>query len=169
MKFVPCSERSEICDPEYFEGDLALDWDDPLFRTVPLDDNLTVQLMGIHVDPSIDPDVVLAVEGPGSAFAQLLDDNATAFNTWIQPEIDAGADYEDIRDLLIAEAAADPGFPYSVSKCCDAEWSPTVYRGPLGVELVEWLYEPNNFLGPSQLEIKNGKPILIMDGGRIAG
>ena len=121
MKFVPCSERSEICNPDYFEGDLALDWDDPLFRTVPLDDNLTVQLMGIHVDPAIDPDVVRAAEGPGSAFAELLEENAAAFNAWIQPELDAGTDYEDIRDMLIAEAAADPNFPYAVSKCCDAE------------------------------------------------
>ena len=169
MKFVPCADRPEICNEDYFEGDLALDWDDPLFRTVPLDGNLTVQLMGIHIDKAVHPNAVLAVEGSGSAFSGLLEDNAAAFNAWIQPEIDAGTDYEDIRDLLIAEAAADPNFPYAVSKCCDADWSPMVYVGPLGVELVEWLYEPNNFLGPSQLEIRNGQPILIMDGGRIAG
>lgn len=169
MKFVPCAERPEICNPDYFEGDLALDWDDPIWRTVPFDDNLTVQLMGIHLDQAVHPDAVIAAEGSGTAFATLLDENAVAFDTWIQPEIDAGTDFEDIRDLLVGMAATDPGFPYAVSKCCDAEWSPMVYRGPLGLELVEWLYEPNNFLGPSQLEVRDGRPILIMDGGRVAG
>jgi hypothetical protein len=168
-KFVPCSDRPEICIEDYFEGDLALDWDDPLLRTVPLDDGLTVRLMGIHVDPATHPEAVLAVEGFGTAFAELLAENAAAFNRWIQPELDAGSDYEDIRALLLATAAADPDFPYAVSKCCDSDWSPLAYRGPLGLELVEWLYEPNNFLGPAQLEVRDGKPILIVDGGRIAG
>ena len=169
MRFVPCTERPEICNPDYLEGDVALDYDDRLTRVIPMDDNLTVELMGIHVDPALNPDTVRAVVGSGTAFADLLAANAAAFEQWIAPKLDAGAEYQEIYEDLRDRGAADPTFPYAASACCDADWSPLVYRGPLGVELVDWVSIPNSFLGPTQLEIRSGLPILIMDGGRIAG
>ncbi|MCP3973227.1 MAG: hypothetical protein GY720_01900 [bacterium] len=168
-KFIACSERPDLCNPDYFEGDIALNHEESITRRVALDENLTVRLMGIHVDPSIDPDAVNAIEGSGEAFARLLADNAAAFETWVAPRLAAGEDYQVTYETLAALGADDPKFPYTVSLCCDADWSPLVYRGPMGVELVEWLFEPYGFIGPVQMEMVDGLPILIIDGGRIAG
>ncbi len=168
-KFIACVDRPDLCNPDYLEGDVALNHEDEITRRVALDEDLTVRLMGIHVDSTIDPNAVNAIEGSGAAFAQLLADNAAAFESWVQPQLDAGDDYQDIYEALALLGADDAAFPYTKSLCCDADWSPLIYRGPLGVELVEWLYEPNGFIGPVQLEIVNGLPVLIIDGGRIAG
>lgn len=168
-KFILCSERPDLCISDYVDEDVALNHEDAITRRVALDEDLTVRLMGIHVDPTIDPTAVLGIEGPGEAFARLLEDNAAAFEAWVAPQLAAGDDYQDIYEELVTLGADDPTFPYTQSMCCDADWSPLIYRGPLGVELVEWLFEPNGFIGPTQLEIVDGLPVLTIDGGRIAG
>jgi len=167
-KFVSCDERPEICIADYREGDLALEWDGHLSRTIPLDNQLTVRLMGIQFDPAIATDIPQGIEGDGTAFSTLLADSGAAFEKWIRPELDAGSSYEDITTMIV-EHAGDESFPFVVSRCCGDDWGPAAYRGPHGIELIAWLYEPNDFLGPSQLVVHNGKPILIMDAGRFAG
>jgi hypothetical protein len=169
-RFVPCSQRPEVCNLDYEEGDLGVDYDEAIVRRVEYDDDLTVRILGIRPEPDSPIDGAIGIEGSGRALLALTNEMDAAFAAWIQPQLDAGADYNEIYDDLIARGATDPEFPYGSSDGYGIGAGPLAYRGPHGVLLVEWFIGPPNLLASAtQLEVSNGQPILYIDAGQIAG
>jgi hypothetical protein len=169
-RLIPCADRPELCIPDYEEGDLGVDYDEAIVRRVEYDDNLTVRILGIRPETGSSIVGATGVEGSGQALLALIDQMEVAFAAWIQPQLDAGVDYNEIFDDLMARGAVAPDFPYGSSDGYGAGAGPLAYRGPHGVLLVEWLIGPPNLLASAtQLEVSNGQPILYIDAGQIAG
>ncbi len=168
-RFVPCSEHPEVCHPDPLDGDLGIA-SDSIVRRAPLDGDLTVRIEGVEPDPEVAATLAAGIEGSGAAFALLMDDMGEAWDAEVMPLIDAGWDHNSIVTELMDRGEADPNYPYGPSSSWMIPGGLLVYRGPLGVQLLFVLEEPNLLRGWStQLEIVGGDPILYIWAGQIAG
>ncbi len=166
MKFVPCDDNPSQCNTDYEEGDVWVDWGNAIARRASLDDNLTMRIRGIEPPP--DTTIARGIVGSGTLFGALLDQIDADWDEYVQPEIDAGTPRGDIYAMLLQRGRDDPEFPYGPSLCC-GEAGVLAYRGPLGIELHEWLEPGSGYLGSTQLEMVNGRPVLTINAGQIAG
>ncbi|MDH3500369.1 MAG: hypothetical protein OEM97_09625 [Acidimicrobiia bacterium] len=169
-RFVRCEARREVCFDDFLEGDIGIDRNEAIVRRVPLSEDLTVRIRGIEPTPDAGPAGTTGIEGSGLALAALMDEMQAAYATWVTPRLEAGIDPGEIYNDLIERGSADPDFPYGASDGYGADSGPLAYRGPHGIQLVA-------HLGPelaitswtTQLEVKNGLPILYLWAGQIAG
>jgi hypothetical protein len=141
-----------------------------LYRTVRIDD-LRVVLVPIHRFGAV---TTVALDGEPGAFATLLAHGIDpAFREWIGEPLQAGVPPEAIRaDLL--ERSSDPDFPFGLDYCEGERCGPLAYRGPFGTSLVAdptWLWDLNGVYGwhPITLEVRDGRPVLHLWAGQIAG
>ncbi len=162
-RFVSCDDRSDLCLPDYLEGDLAVEPGDEIVRSVPLDAALTVRIKGITIGREGE---IPGIEGSGALLGELLADMQEAWDTWVAPSLDGGG---QIAGELMERGAADPAFPYGTSEAYGEGLGPLAYRGPHGVLFVEWLSSSTLFSGHTLLEVVGGRPVLYIDAGQIAG
>jgi hypothetical protein len=165
--------------PEHWEGtDDVIDADpgQVIRREVAIAE-LAVVL--VPIQPEGDHEVTGLTGGPG-AFATLLADGIDpAYLAWVVEPLRGGTSVEAIETDLLARSAA-PGFPfgqdYRTGLHPDA---PIAFRGPLGSSLVAdpswmstaWPPGHNGLYGwdAITLEVRDGRPILHLWAGQIAG
>ncbi len=151
-KWLSCKDNSELC-PEWWVGDeVTYDSEgESLLVSLPLDSGLTVVILPIFTD--------LAIVGDGGAFRELLTDLNRSVDEWIDVPGD-NAYGEQLRGLM-----DDPDFPFGLMPWPDGDDrfdGPMGYRGPGGALLTfdyAWL----------ALEFRDGKPILYVHAGLVAG
>lgn len=173
-RWLPCSDRPDLCSPDLFPGDVYTDPDNSASRTVALDEALTVVItpIGRTIDGSW---VDNAIEGNGAALAALLRRMDATVTMIAEPAYGAG---QDIDSDFRAIGAADPTFPYGPTP--GQEWFLS-YRGPedtyltpgfyavlswkdIGRDEPSWMYD-----WWCSLEIIDGTPVLYIWAGQIAG
>ncbi len=143
-KWLSCRENPGLC-PEWWIGDeVYADFEgQKLIRNVPLSAELTVVIEPIFGEGTI--------VGDGVAFGELITDMNESVDTWVDSEAD-----------LVA-MSDNPVFPFGVgSGSGSTEQWPIGYRAPGGTHLT---WEP----GWLALEIRNGRPILYIHAGLVAG
>ncbi len=181
-RWVLCSEYPERCSPDWElfpEKAVTTDPNDSAVRWVGFSDRyLTVVLIPID-DPG---GGAQALQGSGAAFKVLLEDLDAAWMEWVVEPWRAGLSLAEIRDDLIARSA-DPLFPFGLHPLWIAPLTvPLGYRGPHGSYLMvdpTWMPFaggepwPPGYGGvynwPAQLEVRNGRPVLWLWAGQIAG
>jgi hypothetical protein len=145
------------------------------------------------------PETAVGIAGTGSAFYELLSGFCSgyvptpntvncgvdhAFIDWVSEPYRAGHSIEDIEADILGHGS-DPGFPLAQFDdgsenlpCSSARPCPIAYRGPHGAHLVvdpgrvAWVEGfPGSMLYGwwTSLEIRDGRPILFVDAGQIAG
>jgi hypothetical protein len=159
-KWLSCADHPERC-PEWWTGDEVTTDPDvpPLVRSLPLNRDLTVVVLPIF---STTP-----IVGDGQAFRELLTDVAAAIDMWII-DPDTAVSWDELVRL-----GADPEFPFGTPSSSDDDdaW-PVGYRGPGGTHLTyTYAYdaELTHPLGWTALEIRDGRPILYVHAGIVAG
>jgi hypothetical protein len=143
-KWLSCDEYPELC-PEWWVGDEVTGYpDEPTLNlTLDLDEELTVVIMPIITQRPI--------VGDGTVFDELLADLNSSVDTWVRPGVE------------LRERSDDPSFPFGdVYWPGEPEWGELGYRGPGGAHLT-WF---GNWLA---LEMRDGRPILYIHAGLIAG
>jgi hypothetical protein len=148
-KWLSCSEHPERCAPWWTGGEVTSDPDAPtLQRSIPFDHALTVVILPIASDTPI--------VGDGRALEALHNDLTTAIDAWL-----VGSTYDKLTQL-----SKDPAFPFGSpdGQGLEHEW----YRGPGGVHLTPY-GDQVTLPGWTALEVRNGRPILYIDAGIIAG
>lgn len=176
-RWVPCAALPDRCAPEPPTDGITSDPASEVSRTLTLDDDLTVVIRGV-VPMEADPASAAVIEGNGTAFDSLCTDGLDrAYVEWVVEPYEAGRSVEDIETELMA-ASADPTFPFGPEP---SHGYPLAYRGPQGTYLVahpSWLMSDGDVWPPgwnglynwwTTLEIRDGKPILYIDAGQIAG
>jgi hypothetical protein len=190
-RWVPCAELSGRCAPDPPTDGIVGSPASEVLKTVFMDDALTVVIRSLPPGPTI--------TGSGGALYELLSGFCGgylparnpvncgidhAFNDWILEPHRAGAGLMEIRGAIVTRDT-DPAFPLeqfddgsSELPCSPDRSCPIAYRAPHGARLV---------LGPSlveeadgsagfrlygwwtSLEVREGRPILYIDAGQIAG
>lgn len=179
-RWVSCDEAADECPPDadLIDDALTADSGSGVTRTLDLTDpDLTVVVVPIGMG---NPDGTFrAISGSGSAFAELLTDIDDACTEWVMGPYEAGTPVMAIEADLEARSA-DPAFPFGVEPTYG--W-PLAYRGPQGTYLVaapswliagdgvDWPLGYNGLYGwrTTNLEIRDGKPVLWIWAGQIAG
>jgi hypothetical protein len=156
-RWLNCRDHPEVSAGvclEEWEGDAVFtDPDLPtLRRTLPFDEDLTVVIMPI---PSVyEP----AIVGNGIAFRDLLSDLHTA----VAEEWHFGGYFVEYPSPELRALTSDPEFPFGIGPALYPNDPGTGgYRGP-GGSLLTWYFW-------HVLEIRNGRPVLYVDAGLIAG
>ena len=162
-RFVSCDAQPAQCVPGYEAGGMFIE-DEKIVRRVDGQAQMTVRIIGVDVE-----DGTTAIEGLGNDLAALHRGIQESWDEYIQPKLDAGWDTNRITEELIRLGEADPEFPYGAM--------PSVggvellgYRGPQGIFLYDVVFSHQTLLDwATQLEIVDGRPILYIEAGRIAG
>lgn len=143
-RWLSCADNPGMC-PEWWVDDEVTTLPDGPFleRTLKFDRATTVVIMPIFGEN--------AIVGDGDAFGRLLADFNDAIDRWIQPGIE------------LREHSGDPAFPFGeVPYPDEPDYGEVGYRGPGGAQLT-W------FGGWIALEIRDGRPVLYIHAGLIAG
>ena len=170
-RWVPCAELPDQCNPDPPDDGVTADVATTVTRYLDLDDDATVVIWPLWPD-----ELPAALVGTGADFAKLLLEGIDhAFVEWVLDPYEAGASVEQIGESLLA-ASTDPSFPFGTLSA-----GFLAYRGPLGCYLTanpQWMLDSAEPWPPgvnglynwwTTLEIRNGKPILYIDAGQIAG
>jgi hypothetical protein len=150
-KWLSCSENPDMC-PEWWTGDeVTTDPAAPtLTRTNPLDRTVTVVILPILSDR--------AIIGDGHALEALLEDLNESIETW----------WSDTPwDELIA-LSEDQMFPFGGVQLDGENIYELGYRGPGGAYLTPY-GDRTTLPGWTALEVRDGRPILYLHAGIIAG
>jgi hypothetical protein len=180
-RWVSCDDLGDECPPDADLVDDAVgpDSGSAVTRRLDLTDpDLTVVVVPIG---GANPDGTFeALIGSGADFAALLEELDAAFTEWVIDPYEAGTPLADIEADLEARSA-DPAFPFGIEPFYGY---PLAYRGPLNTYLVaapSWMIagegEPpwppgyNGLYGwrTTSLAIRDGKPVLMLWAGQIAG
>ncbi len=162
-RFVSCDTQPSLCVPGYEAGDMFIA-DEKIVRRVDGQAQMTVRIIGVDV-----PSGTMGIEGLGLDLALLHQEVEQSWNTHIQPKLDAGWDTQRILDELIRLGAEDADFPYGAMPSV-GEVELLGYRGPQGIYLYDVVFSRQTlFDWATQLEIMDGRPILYIEAGRIAG
>ena len=172
-RWVPCAELPESCIPGFEEHDVGGYVDEGITRRLALGDDLTVVIQMI---PSLS-DPASGIIATGSDFASLLYAIDDAWETWVITPFERGTPPDEISADLADQGALDT-FPFGVSDGYGLGQGPVGFRGPVGSYLfaqpylleydAPWGY--NGLYGWwTVLEIRDGRPILYVDAGSIAG
>lgn len=195
-RWVPCAELPGRCSPDPPEGGIGALESSEAVTVVFLEEELTVVIRPLQ---PVAGGPAPAITGSGRALYQLLSgfcggslpprnpincgiDHAVI--DWMLEPYQAGATLIEI-DREIRRRETDPGFPLehfddgSSGVPCSVDRScPVAYRAPHGARLVlvpSQVEEADGFPGYllygwwASLEIRDGRPILYLDAGRIAG
>ncbi len=198
-RWVSCTEQPDQCPAGFSEDGIFADPSTEVDTHLVLADGLTVVIQPLqrwHDGRFPDPPQVIT--GSGTAFYELLSGWCSgylpernpencgidhAFLDWVWSPHQAG---DSIDQIIANMESADtaPSFPFTQFDDHATEWSCgvdrrciTAYRGPQGTHLIvdftlldtddDW---PARLYGWwTSLEIRNGKPILYIDAGRLAG
>lgn len=147
-KWLSCDDAPAIC-PDYWVGDeVAVDPDQPsLRRLFSFNETTTIVITTIFGEG--------AIVGDGTAFGELLGDLRQA----IAAHAGGDLDWSDPGDF-----AAEPDSPFGVVAWPDGTTpGPVGYRGPGG----SYLTPPAGWW--TALEIRDGRPILYIHAGIVAG
>jgi hypothetical protein len=148
-RWLSCRDHPGVCLDFWVGDEVFTDPDLPtLRRTLPLDEDLTVVIMPIN---SFDEPAIL---GNGVAFRDLLSDLDDAVAEWHPDDL-----WSSSSELL---NGTDPDFPFEIAVYRSGEPAAVGYRGPGGSLLVTRDFWHG-------LEIRNGRPVLYVDGGATAG
>ena len=143
-RWLSCADNPGMC-PEWWVDDEVTTLPDGPFldRALEFDHVMTAVIMPIFGE--------YAIVGDGDAFGRLLADFNDEIDRWIQPGIE------------LREHSGDPAFPFGeVPYPEEPNYGQMGYRGPGGAHLT-W------FGGWMALEIRDGRPILYIHAGLIAG
>lgn len=197
-RWVSCTQLPELCplDPPAFG--IVADPATEVVATVFLD-ALTVVIHPLQTwQEGVPAELPVTITGTGRAFSELLsgwcggylpDRHPVncgldhAFIDWVWAPYRAGSSVEEIAKELETRGA-DPAFPFEVFDdrstdlpCAADRRCPLAYRGPQGTDLIvdfglldlgeDW---PAGLYGWwTSLEVRDGRPILYIDAGRLAG
>ena len=173
-RWVPCVELPEFCIPGFGEIDVGSDPSAGITRRLALDDGLTVMIQTI---PSLS-DPAPGITASGSNFAALLHAIDSAWDTWVIAPFEQGTPPDEISAVLADQGSLDDTFPFGVSDGYGPGEGPVGFRGPAGSYLFTEPYlleydAPWGYNGLYRwwtvLEIRDGRPILYVDTGSIAG
>lgn len=198
-RWVPCREQPDACPADASETGVFADPTSEVDTYLELTDDLTVVVQPLQTrrDDRF-PDPPQVITGSGTAFYELLSGWCSgylperdpencgidhAFLDWVWSPHQAGDSIEQIiSDLEDSDTA--PSFPFTQFDDRATEWSCgvdrrciTAYRGPQGTHLIvdftllemgeDW---PARLYGWwTSLEIRDGRPILYIDAGRLSG
>ncbi len=169
MPFVTCEDDPDLCNPDALAGDVGVDPDQRMIRTVALDTTTEVRMRGI-TPPEGDANTVTGIAGTGAELDALLIDLQAEWDTWVMPSVEGSTVASGIEQQLLEFGSTDLAFPFGSFDGYGADAGPLAYRGPLGINLVTWLGpEPPLLSWSTQLEIRDGTVVLIIDAGQIAG
>ena len=198
-RWVPCSEQPDACPEDPPETGVFADPASEITTYLELTDNLTVVIQPLQTwQDGRFPDPPQVIMGSGLAFYELLSGWCSgylpernpencgidhAFLDWVWSPHQAGAPIEQIiTDLESSDTTSS--FPFTQFDdhagdipCGTDRRCITAYCGPQGTHLIvdftlldmdeDW---PARLYGWwTSLEIRNGKPILHIDAGRLAG
>ena len=173
-RWVPCAEEPEFCIPGFGEGDVGGSPDEAITGRLALDNDLTVVIQTI---PSL-TDPAPGITATGSDFAALLHSIDDAWDTWVIAPFEQGRPPDEISAVLANQGSLDDTFPFGVSDGYGTGEGPVGFRGPADSYLFTepYLLEHNAPWGYNGmyrwwtvLEIRDGRPILYVDAGSIAG
>jgi hypothetical protein len=165
-RWLPCSEQPDQCGPDVFPGDVYVDREHSVTRTIILDEGLLVVIRPIAC--SVDGTwTEVPIEGDGTAFGALLRRVDAAVMEIIAPIYGT--------DAVATAGAVDPTFPYGPVPCEDLGWV-IGYRGPESSYLTDGWYSIFEGDQPSWMygwwytvEVIDGAPVLYVWAGQIAG
>lgn len=197
-RWVSCAESLDSCPADSPDGGVFADPATEVETHLELNENLTVVIEPLQAwDEGRYPDPPQVITGSGLAFYDLLSGWCSgyiperntencgidhAFPDWIWLPYQAGASIEQIiADLRSADTG--PTFPFTEfddhadDQPCTGYRCTTAYRGPQGTHLIidftllglggNWLDRLYGWW--TSLEVRNGKPILYIDAGRLFG
>ena len=173
-EWVPCVELPEFCIPGFGETEVGSDPRIGITRRLALDDGLTVVIQTI---PSL-TDPAPGITATGSNFAALLHTIDDAWDMWATAPFEQGTPPDEISAILADQGSLDETFPFGVSDGYGSGRGPVGFRGPAGSYLFTEPYlleydAPWGYNGLYRwwtvLEIRDGRPILYVDAGSIAG
>ena len=150
-KWVRCTKYPDLCPPWWTGNEVTTDPDSPpLTRTAPLDGAVTVVILPMLSDR--------AIIGDGHALEALLDDLNESLETWW-----SSTSWDELEAL-----SEDPMFPFG-SVIYEGEITYEYgYRGPGGAHLTPY-GDRTTLPGWTALEVRNGRPILYLHAGIVAG
>jgi hypothetical protein len=154
-KFLSCADYPEMCPDWWTEENVTIDLEaTALERILRSSPDLTVVILPITSE--------VPIVGNGQAFRTLLDDVDGAIEYWINsPET-------SVPWAQMQELATDPDFPFGFPDTADEFGYPIGFRGPGGA-LLTYADDPSYLFGWPVMEIRDGKPILYIHAGIIAG
>ncbi|MEA1902624.1 MAG: hypothetical protein U9N56_03770 [Actinomycetota bacterium] len=154
-KWLSCADHPDMCPEWWTDENVTTDFDaEPLERMITFERDLTVVILPIASD--------MPIVGNGIVLRELMDDVDLAIETWIRNP-DTAVSWDEMREL-----AADPSFPFGLPNELSMEQLPIGFRGPGDAHLT-YFDDPAYLLGWTAMEIREGKPILYIHAGMIAG
>lgn len=151
-RWLSCAEHPGVCPDWWTDENVTVDPEaDPLGTTLPYLLDMTVVILPISSE--------VPIVGDGQALRALLDDLDQAMEAWLRGNEYTGEELEEL--------AKDPSFPFGSP---DPELSgyPIGFRGPGGSYLT-YADDPAYLFGWTSIEIRDGRPILYIHAGLIAG